>query len=76
MVDCISSGRCSSDVFAGSDAANDGFIKFQFEKFTQPVSETVLSFCCIYCRPTCSFTSSGFINFEYFQEVHQLALAK
>ena len=40
----VSSGRCSSAHFTGSDVAYDGFIKHQFEKFTQTVAETVLKF--------------------------------
>ena len=44
MVNCSSSGRCSSAHFTSSDAADDRFIKLQFEKFTQTVAETVLKF--------------------------------
>ena len=44
VVNCSSSGRCSSAHFTSSDAAYDGFIKLQFEKFTQTVAETVLKF--------------------------------
>ena len=44
MVNYSSSGRCSSAHFTSSDAASDGFIKLQFEKFTQTVAETVLKF--------------------------------
>ena len=44
VVNCSSSGRCSSTHFTRSDAAYDGFIKLQFEKFTQTVAETALKF--------------------------------
>ena len=44
VINCSSSGRCSSAHFTSSDAAYDEFIKLQFEKFTQTVAETVLKF--------------------------------
>ena len=47
VVHCSSSGRCSSAHpadFTGSDAAFDGFIKLQFERFRRTVAETVLKF--------------------------------
>ena len=44
MVNCSSSGRCSSAHFTSSDTAFDGFIKLEFEKFTQTVAKTVLKF--------------------------------
>ena len=55
------SGRCSSAHFTSSDAAY-GFIKLQFEKFTQTVAETMLKFyyCLIWAR---LFPSSSFIDF-------------
>ena len=35
VVNCCSSGLCSSAHFTSSDAVYDGFIKLQVEKFTQ-----------------------------------------
>ena len=56
--------------FTGSDAAFDGFIKLQFERFRQTVAETVLTFLPL------SYLSSFVYVFKlhrfspYFQEVH------
>ena len=72
MVDSIDSSavcgqlqfcNCSSAHFTSSDAAYDGFIKFQVEKFTQKVAETVLKFLLLSYLSSFVYVSS-FIDFR------------
>ena len=64
VVNCSSSGRCSSAHFISSDVAYDGFIKLQFEKFAQTGRNSAEVSTAVLLDRAHLFASSSFIDFH------------
>ena len=77
VVHCSSSGQCSSAHpahFTGSDAAFDGFIKLQFERFRQTVAKTTEVFTTVLLELICLCLQASLI-FSVFPRSAQLVHA-